>query len=222
MIASKHATRAPLLPDSARRRLVDDLRGQGVTDERVLAAIGRVPRHEFVSEGMRWRAYENTALPIGQAQTISQPLVVGLMTQTLIADAPRKRVLEVGTGCGYQAAVLAEIINSVFTIERIKVLSMQARETLRRLGYQNIIFQYGDGMSGWPGHSPYDGILVTAGAPEIPQALTAQLAAGGRLVMPLGGSGAQRLVVIDKQADGRLQRRDLSGVSFVPLVAGKA
>ena len=131
-------------------------------------------------------------------------------------------MLEVGTGCGYQAAVLAEIINSVFTIERIKVLSMQARETLRRLGYQNIIFQYGDGMSGWPGHSPYDGILVTAGAPEIPQALTAQLAVGGRLVMPLGGSGAQRLVVIDKQADGRLQRRDLSGVSFVPLVAGKA
>lgn len=221
MNGSSHATRAPLLPDGARRRLVDDLRAKGVTDARVLEAIGRIPRHEFVSEAMRWRAYENTALPIGDAQTISQPLVVGLMTQALIADGARKRVLEVGTGSGYQAAVLAECIGNVFTIERIRALSMTARKTLAGLGYRNIVFQYGDGMSGWPGHAPYDGIVVTAGTTAIPQALIAQLKPSGRLVLPLGGQGGQQLVVVDKSADGQTTQRALHAVSFVPLLAGK-
>lgn len=218
----RHGTRAPLLPDSARKRLVEDLRSQGVHDQRVLTAIGKVPRHAFVSEGMRWRAYENTALPIGQAQTISQPLVVGLMTQALLANGPRKRVLEVGTGCGYQAAVLAEVVERVFTIERIRVLSMQARDTLKQLNYRNIVFQYGDGMSGWHGHAPYDGIVVTAGAATVPSALVGQLVEGGRLIMPLGGSGSQQLVILEKQANGQLRRQDLHGVAFVPLLAGKA
>lgn len=218
----RHTTRAPLLPDSARKRLVEDLRRQGVEDEVVLRAIGKVPRHVFVSEGMRWRAYENTALPIGQAQTISQPLVVGLMTQALLADGARKRVLEVGTGCGYQAAVLAEVVHRVFTVERIRVLSMQARETLKQLNYRNIVFNYGDGMAGWAGHAPYDGIVVTAGTAAVPAAFVNQLSVGGRIVMPLGGKGAQQLVILDKQSDGSLSRRDLQGVAFVPLLAGKA
>lgn len=221
MASGAAGSRAPLLPDSARRRLVEDLRGQGVTDERVLKAIGKVPRHEFVSEGMRWRAYDNTALPIGQGQTISQPLIVGLMSQMLLEAKP-KRVLEVGTGCGYQAAVLAELVGSVFTIERIRALSLQARETLKRLGYGNVIFQYGDGMAGWPGHGPYDGIMVTAGGATVPPALLAQLRPGGRLVMPVGGSRGQRLVVADKQSDGRCQQRELQAVAFVPLLEGKA
>ncbi|WP_043766828.1 protein-L-isoaspartate(D-aspartate) O-methyltransferase [Algiphilus aromaticivorans] len=220
-MAAGAGSRAPLLPDSARRRLVEDLRKQGVTDERVLRAIGHIPRHEFVSEGMRWRAYENTALPIGQGQTISQPLIVGIMTQ-LLMEAKPKRVLEIGTGCGYQAAVLAELVGNVFSVERIRALSLQARETLKRLGYGNVVCQYGDGTGGWPGHAPYDGIIVTAGSAQLPQALISQLRAGGRLVMPLGGSGGQKLIVADKQSDGRVQQRELQPVAFVPLLGGKA
>jgi protein-L-isoaspartate(D-aspartate) O-methyltransferase len=220
-MAAGAGSRAPLLPDSARRRLVEDLRKQGVTDERVLQAIGHIPRHEFVSEGMRWRAYENTALPIGQGQTISQPLIVGIMTQVLMEAKP-KRVLEVGTGCGYQAAVLAELVGNIFSVERIRALSLQARETLKRLGYGNVVCQYGDGTGGWPGHAPYDGIIVTAGAAQLPQALISQLRPGGRLVMPLGGTGGQKLIVADKQADGRVQQRELQAVAFVPLLGGKA
>lgn len=213
--------RAPLLPDGARKRLVADLREQGVRHDGVLTAIGKVPRHSFVSEAMRWRAYENSALPIGQGQTISQPLVVGLMTQALM-EAGCKRVLEVGTGCGYQTAVLAELVHSVFTIERLKVLSMGARKTLADLGYRNIVFQYGDGMQGWPGYSPYDGIIVTAGARDLPQMLVSQLAAGGRLILPLGAPGIQQLTVIDKARDGRLSQQVLHPVAFVPLLPGKA
>ena len=220
-MAAGTGARAPLLPDSARQRLVGDLRKQGVIDERVLAAIGRIPRHEFVSEGMRWRAYENTALPIGQGQTSSQPLIVGIMTQLLMEAKPR-RVLEIGTGCGYQAAVLAELAGNVFSVERIRALSLQARETLQRLGYGNVVCQHGDGTGGWPGHSPYDGIIVTAGAAQLPQALIGQLRAGGRLVMPLGDRGGQKLIVADKQADGRVQQRELQAVAFVPLLGGKA
>ena len=220
-MAAGAGSRAPLLPDSARRRLVEDLRKQGVTDERVLQAIGHIPRHEFVSEGMRWRAYENTALPIGQGQTISQPLIDGIMTQVLMEAKP-KRVLEVGTGCGYQAAVLAELVGNIFSVERIRALSLQARETLKRLGYGNVVCQYGDGTGGWPGHAPYDGIIVTAGAAQLPQALISQLRPGGRLVMPLGGTGGQKLIVADKQADGRVQQRELQAVAFVPLLGGKA
>lgn len=220
-MAAGSGARAPLLPDSARRRLVDDLRRQGVSDQRVLDAIGCIPRHEFVSEAMRWRAYENTALPIGQGQTISQPLIVGLMTQLLLEAKP-KRVLEIGTGCGYQAAVLAELVGNVFSIERIRALSLQARETLKRLGYGNVVCQYGDGRGGWPGHAPYDGIIVTAGTADIPSSYQAQLRPGGRLVMPLGGSAGQKLVVVDKQSDGRVQQRELQAVAFVPLLEGKA
>lgn len=213
--------RAPLQPEAARVRMVDGLRQQGITDAGVLKAMAEVPRHEFVSEAMRFRAYENSALPIGQAQTISQPYVVALMTEALHGGRPLRRVLEIGTGSGYQTAVLARVVGSVFTMERLRGLSLTARERLARLGYRNVVFNYGDGMLGWPGHSPYDGVLVTAGTDSLPAALVEQLAPGGRLILPLGPSGAQDLVMLEKAADGRVHRRVLAPASFVPLLAGK-
>lgn len=212
---------APGLADAARVRMVDALRAQGIADAGVLAAMAEVPRHEFVSEAMRFRAYENSALPIGQAQTISQPYVVALMTEALHGARPLRRVLEIGTGSGYQTAVLARVAGSVFTMERLRGLSLTARERLAQLGYHNIVFNYGDGMLGWPGHAPYDGVLVTAGTDTLPPALVEQLAPGGRLILPLGPAGAQDLVLLEKQADGRVVRQVLAPASFVPLLAGK-
>jgi protein-L-isoaspartate(D-aspartate) O-methyltransferase len=214
--------RAPLLPDSARARMVEELRGLGIKDAKVLKAMAKIPRHEFVSEAMRFRAYENSALPIGEAQTISQPYVVALMTEALFGGRPVRRVLEVGTGSGYQTAVLTEVVGSVFSMERLRGLSVSARERLSRLGYHNIVFNYGDGMQGWPGHAPYDGILVTAGTDALPPQLVAQLAPGGRLILPLGPTGRQDLIAMEKQADGRMTQRVLAPASFVPLLAGKA
>lgn len=208
--------------DAARQKLVKTLEQQGVTDPRVLEVIARVPRHEFVEEALRYRAYNNTALPIGLAQTISQPFVVGLMTQLLIAPGRIRRVLEIGTGSGYQTAVLAELVSSVFSIERLRELSRTARERLERLGYHNIIFSYGDGMQGWAGQGPFDGIIVTAGGTELPRPLLEQLAPGGRLVMPVGPAGAQSLVYVDRRSDGQLVHREAGAVSFVPLLAGRA
>lgn len=205
---------------SARARLVAELRAQHISDERVLAAIGKLPRHEFVEESWRAEAYKNKPLPIGQAQTISQPLIVALMTQLLLDGAPRKKVLEVGTGSGYQSAVLAEVFAAVFSVERIKPLAEQARLRLRQLGYRNIHCGYADGSDGWAAHAPYDGILVTAAAQEVPRALLEQLARGGRLIIPLGPAGAQQLRVIDRTPHG-LHARDVSPVSFVPLLSGR-
>lgn len=213
----------------ARSRLIAELRAKGI-DERVLAAMIKIPRHEFVDAAFQTRAYENTALPIGHAQTLSQPTVVALMTQMLLggpatdgkAAAPKKlrRVLEVGTGSGYQTAVLAELVETVFTVERIKPLTEIARKRLGTLGYKNIHFGYADGIQGWLPYAPYDGILVTAGAGEVPQPLLTQLAPGGRLLIPAGPSGRQSLLLIEKTARGLVQH-ELAAVSFVPLLAGR-
>lgn len=203
-----------------RRELVDRLRSEGIHDKAVLAAMEKIPRHEFVDELLKSRAYENTALPIGNAQTISQPIVVALMTQALLAGQKLKRVLEVGTGSGYQTAVLAELVENLFTVERIKPLTEQARKRLALLGYRNIHFGYADGMSGWSPYAPYDGIIVTAGAESVPKALTEQLAVGGRLLIPVGPQGRQSLRLIERSAHG-LSEKDLAAVSFVPLLAGR-
>lgn len=222
MMRHHHSRGLGATSDSARQRLVEELKRQGVTERSVLEALARVPRHEFVEEALRYRAYVNTALPIGLAQTISQPYVVGLMTQLLLTPGRIRKVLEIGTGSGYQTAVLAELVSSVFSVERLRELSRSARERLERLGYHNILFNYGDGMQGWASQAPFDGILVTAAADEVPQALLDQLAPGGRLVMPVGPARAQVLVVVDRQADGRFLRSESGAVSFVPLLAGRA
>jgi protein-L-isoaspartate(D-aspartate) O-methyltransferase len=209
-----------------RRRLLEELRKQGIRDEHVLKALAKVPRQEFIEEALRARAYENNALPIGQAQTISQPYIVALMTEAILAagtpKTPRKirRVLEIGTGCGYQTAVLSELVPAVFTIERLKRLSEQARERLARLGYHNIHFSYSDGNLGWPTYAPFDGILVTAAAETIPQALIDQLAPGGRLVIPVGPIGAQALKLVERTDKG-IRTGNLCGVTFVPLLTGR-
>ncbi len=206
---------------TARTRLNDDLR-KLIKDEKVLAAMAKVPRHEFVDEALKTRAYENNALPIGHAQTISQPHIVALMTETLLNGKRPKRVLEIGTGSGYQTAVLAELVDVVFTVERIKPLSEVARKRLTALGYRNVHFGYADGMQGWIPYAPYDGILVTAGAESVPQALLDQLDRGGRLVIPVGPQrGGQTLRVIERRLGGGYKEQDIAAVSFVPLLSGK-
>ncbi|MEJ2088883.1 MAG: protein-L-isoaspartate(D-aspartate) O-methyltransferase [Gammaproteobacteria bacterium] len=202
-----------------RNRLVERLREKGVTSEAVLAAIGSVPRHIFIDEALAHRAYEDTALPIGQGQTISQPFVVALMTQALL-NRPRQRVLEVGTGSGYQTAVLASLdIQKVFTIERLAGLQDRARARLAAMGCRNVRFRHGDGYRGWAEEGPFDGILVTAAPPLVPQALIEQLAPGGRLVVPVGGDQVQELTVYDLTDDG-VETTTVERVRFLPLVKG--
>jgi protein-L-isoaspartate(D-aspartate) O-methyltransferase len=202
-------------------RLLDELRTCGISDPRVLEAIARVPRHEFVEGMWRTEAYQNKPLPIGLSQTISQPYVVAAMTQMLLEGGPRKRVLEIGTGSGYQTAVLAGLVEIVYSVERIKALSESARARLRALNYRNIHFAYADGMLGWEAHGPYDGILVTAGATDVPEALRAQLAPGGCIVIPVGPiHETQSLRVIDRTPRGFVEK-DLLPVSFVPLLPGR-
>lgn len=183
----------------------------------VMAAIARVPRHEFVPADLRHRAYDNRPLPIGLGQTISQPYIVALMTD-LLGCGPGARVLEVGTGSGYQAAVLAELVDHVYTIEIVAELGDSARRTLERLGYRNVTVRVGDGYLGWPEHAPFDGIIVTAAPEEIPPPLVEQLKPGGRMVIPVGEPWTgQNLLVLEKQPDGTLSRRNLLPVAFVPL-----
>ena len=201
-----------------RDRLVDRLRDNGIADERVLNPIRTVPRHLFVDEALAMRAYEDTALPIGHGQTISQPWVVAKMTESLLQVAP-SRVLEIGTGSGYQAAVLAALGLEVHTVERIGELLRTARKRFRQLG-MNVRSKHDDGRIGWPENGPFDAILVTAGAPAVVDALTDQLAPGGRLIAPVGGATSQVLLQIDRTADGRLEQRELAPVVFVPLRSG--
>ncbi len=186
-------------------------------DARVMAALGRVPRHEFVPAGVRDHAYDNRPLPIGERQTISQPFIVALMTD-LLEPQSGDVVLEVGTGSGYQAAVLAELVNRIYTIEIVEPLGRSAAERLERLGYANVITRIGDGYAGWPEHAPFDGIIVTAAADEIPPPLIEQLKPGGRLVIPVasGGSGEQ-LTVVTKTDSGEVHTRRILPVRFVPL-----
>ena len=201
-----------------RDRLAARLREQGISDERVLAIIAETPRHIFIDEALAHRAYEDTALPIGHGQTISQPFVVALMTQLLMAGSPR-RVLEVGTGCGYQTAILARLCDKVFTIERVEALLPRAQERFAALGLRNVISKLGDGYEGWEVHAPFDAIIVTAAAPQVPEKLLAQLAVGGRMVVPVGAEGVQQLMVIDRTPDGFAESTRES-VRFVPLLTG--
>lgn len=213
-----------------RNRLVERLREKGISDHSVLAAIAAVPRHIFIDEALAHRAYEDTALPIGQGQTISQPFVVALMTQALL-DRPRARILEVGTGSGYQTAILASLgnvdgtVQKLFTIERLQSLIDRARPRIAAIGGRGVRFRHGDGYRGWPAESPFDGILVTAAPPVVPEALLEQLAPGGRLVVPVGGDDVQQLNVYDNVASEasagvKIEMKTVEQVRFVPLVKG--
>jgi protein-L-isoaspartate(D-aspartate) O-methyltransferase len=206
---------------AARERLVAEyLIPQGISDSATLAAMRAVPRHEFVPPAERPYAYQDTPLPIGQEQTISQPAVVAFMTE-VIGPRPGLRVLEVGTGSGYQAAVLAETGARVWTIEIFRVLADEARARLARLGYGGVVVRHGDGYAGWAEEAPFDAIVVTAGADSIPPALLEQLAPGGRLVMPVGDPRLdQELVLVEKDRDGRIVSKRLLPVRFVPLLRG--
>jgi protein-L-isoaspartate(D-aspartate) O-methyltransferase len=191
--------------------------GRASLSERVMGAMAKVPRHEFVPARDRHNAYANRPLPIGMGQTISQPFIVALMTD-LMEVKPGDRVLEIGTGSGYQAALLAELAGMVYTIEIVEPLAREAAERLKRLGYRNVVTKSGDGYKGWPEHAPFDAIMVTAAPREVPQPLIDQLKPGGRLVVPVGGQAAgQSLLLIEKQADGRITRRNILAVRFVPL-----
>jgi protein-L-isoaspartate(D-aspartate) O-methyltransferase len=194
--------------------------GEGITDSATLHAMREVPRHELVPAEFRDEAYENHPLPIGYGQTISQPYIVGFMTE-IVRPRPGMRVLEVGTGSGYQAAVLAATGVEVYTIEIFRALADTARARLERLGYRNVTVRHGDGHHGWAEASPFDAILVTAAAGHIPPALTRQLKPGGRMVIPVGSVyGAQYLILVEKNAQGALRTRNMLPVAFVPMLSG--
>ncbi len=209
-------------PTAARREAMvrEQIQERGVSDPRVLEAMRTVPRHRFVPEELARAAYDDSPLPIGEGQTISQPYIVALMTE-LLGTSPEQRVLEIGTGSGYQAAVLSGLVREVFSIEIKEPLYRRAADTLRRLGYANVRTRLADGYFGWPGEPPFDGILVTAAVDHVPPPLLAQLKEGGRLVLPLGNPyGVQSLVVVTREG-GKYQVRHVLGVLFVPLT-GKA
>jgi len=204
-----------------RDRLVQRLREQGIANLSVLERIRNVPRHIFVDEALGSRAYEGTALPIGYGQTISQPYIVARMTEALLQGGAAENVLEVGTGCGYQTAVLAPLVGRLYTIERIEPLLARARERLKELGIRNVRFRHGDGTLGWSAHAPYDGILVAAAPLTVPEALIGQLRVGGRLIVPIGPEGEQELVRFTR-GEPRVERESLGPVAFVPLLGGTA
>ena len=204
-----------------RDRLVTTLRQEGISDERVLRAITQVPRHKFVDEALSSRAYENTALPIGQSQTISQPWIVARMTEAILDGGQPEKVLEVGTGSGYQAAILSHMVKRVFTVERIEELLKLARRRFHNLRLNNIYVRYADGHLGWPSQAPFDGIMVTAVAQIIPLELLEQLRIGGVLVIQVEKNGQQRLTTVRRNEDG-FEETDLGAVVFVPLLSGLA
>jgi protein-L-isoaspartate(D-aspartate) O-methyltransferase len=202
-----------------RDRLITRLREQGITDNEVLERIRSVPRHVFVDEALASRAYEDTALPIGHGQTISQPYIVARMTQALLEGGKPRKVLEVGTGCGYQTAVLAPLVVNVYSVERIAALQLKARQVLRDLRISNVYMKHGDGFEGWAAHAPFDGIIVAAASYAVPPALLEQLADGGRLVIPVGSDREQQLLRITRRGE-RYEREVLGAVVFVPLLQG--
>ena len=202
-----------------RDRLVRRLREHGIRNEDVLRAIATTPRHEFVDEALSSRAYEDTALPIGLGQTISQPWVVARMTEAVLEGGAPKKVLEVGTGSGYQAAILASLVPQVFTVERIEELLKLARRRFHKLGLKNIYTRYADGHLGWPSQAPFDGIVVTAAATQVPIELVRQLRVGAALVAPIERHGMQRLLAIRRTEEG-FDEEDLGGVIFVPMLSG--
>ena len=202
-----------------RDRLISRLKEQGIQSIEVLSVMRDLPRHVFVDEALASRAYEDTALPIGQGQTISRPFIVAKMTQILLEGMPKKKVLEVGTGSGYQTAVLSRLIDRVFSVERIAPLQNQARERFYQLKLNNIRLKHSDGSWGWPDNAPYDGIIVTCAPEQVPKELLNQLAPGGRLVIPVGGA-EQSLRVIDRTGT-TFEETVLDAVSFVPLLSGQ-
>jgi protein-L-isoaspartate(D-aspartate) O-methyltransferase len=204
-----------------RDRLVRRLRADGIKSEKVLNAIMQVPRHQFVDEALASRAYEDTALPIGSSQTISQPWIVARMTEALLDSGVPAKVLEIGTGSGYQATVLSHLVKEVYTVERIKELLKLARRRFHTLRLNNIHARYADGHLGWPTQAPFDGIIVTAAAQYIPEELIEQLVVGGKLVMPLEQNNEQRLLSILRTEDGH-ETSDLGAVVFVPMLGGLA
>jgi protein-L-isoaspartate(D-aspartate) O-methyltransferase len=204
-----------------RDRLVQRLRDQGISNFAVLERIRNVPRHIFVDEALGSRAYEDTALPIGFGQTISQPYIVARMTEALLEGGAADNMLEIGTGCGYQTAVLAPLVARVNTIERIEPLLTRARERLKELGIRNVRFRHGDGSLGWKAHAPFDGILVAAAPLTVPEPLIKQLKVGGRLIAPIGPEGEQQLVRFTRR-EQRVERESLGAVAFVPLLGGTA
>jgi len=228
--AAAHAAAGGMASDRARQALVGRVQAGGVIDKRVLAAIGSVPRHLFVDAGLASQAYEDSALPIGHQQTISKPSVVGRMIELLLSGRsgstgmPLARVLEIGTGCGYQAAVLAQLADEVYSIERVRPLHEKAKANLRPLRVPNIRLHYGDGMLGLPKAAPFDAIILAAAGLEVPQALLDQLAVGGRLIAPVAtdrNSGpAQQLVLIERRSRFQFHSTALEGVFFVPLKSG--
>lgn len=201
------------------RMINTQLMARGISDERVLKAMATVPRHLFVDEGLQGQAYSDSPLPIGSRQTISQPYIVALMTEALALQGA-ETVLEIGTGCGYQTAVLAELAERVFSIERIASLAFRAQRILDALHYYNILFRVGDGTYGWSEEAPFDAILTTAGAPTIPETLTGQLSVGGRLIIPVGGRSAQTLVKVTRLSEeaGDIRTEDLCACRFVALI----
>lgn len=201
-----------------RERLISRIEAQGIHDQAVLERMREIPRHIFVDEALAHRAYEDTALPIGQGQTISQPFIVALMSQLLNAHGGRN-VLEVGMGCGYQSAILAGLFDKVWSIELLAPLAERASARLRALGIKNVLYKVGDGYEGWPVHGPFDAIIVTAAPSAVPPALIEQLADGGRMVIPVGGSNHQELLLIKKEA-GVVTQSVEEAVRFVPLVKG--
>lgn len=202
--------------DAREKMVKQQLVLRGISDSRVLTAMGKVPRDRFVGKDQKPSAYADRPLSIGYGQTISQPYIVALMTEALELE-PENKVLEIGTGSGYQAAILAEIVKKVYTIEKIEPLLKQAQKILEDLGYDNIISKVYDGTQGWPEHAPFDAILVTAGAPRIPSPLMDQLAEGGRMIIPVGDETLQELIKVTKKT-GKSQREKLGGCRFVPLV----
>lgn len=202
-----------------RERLIQRLYEEGLSNAHVLESIRRTPRHLFVDEALAHRAYEDTALPIGNNQTISQPYMVARMSELLLAAGPLDKVLEIGTGSGYQTAILAQLVERVFSVERIQSLQEKAKERLAQLNLRNVVFRWGDGWEGWNALGPYNGIIVTAAAANVPQALLDQLAPGGRLVIPVGAGDVQELLLIVREEDG-FSRHVLDAVRFVPLLNG--
>lgn len=202
-----------------RDRLVQRLRDQGISDLRVLERIRNLPRHIFMDEALSSRAYEDTALPIGYGQTISQPYIVARMTEALLQSGPLKSVLEIGTGCGYQTAVLAPLVEKIYSIERIEPLLKRAKLRSKELGIKNVRFKHGDGSKGWPTQAPFDGIIAAAAPLSMPEALISQLAVGGRLIVPVGPEGEQQLIRVTRREQG-VTKENLGPVAFVPLLGG--
>ena len=206
--------------ERTRERLIDRLKEQGIKSRIVLDQIKKVPRHIFVDEALSSRAYEDTALPIGHGQTISQPYIVARLTEVLLKHVNGNKILEIGTGCGYQTAVLSPLFKKIYSVERINPLLVKTKKRLRSLGIYNVNYRHDDGWNGWEKYGPYDGIIVAAAAPRVPEKLLHQLEIGGTLIMPFGEKEKQELVIVYRDGDNFDYKR-LGAVSFVPLVKGK-